>query len=48
MQDGVADGKVTRVPVDCPSCNSKVAAGLAKCQYCGTDLAADDHPLGRL
>ena len=48
MQDGVADGKVRREPVDCPSCSSKVAPGLAKCQYCGADVALDDHPLGQL
>jgi hypothetical protein len=48
MLDGVADGKVTRGPVDCPSCDSKVAAGLTKCQYCGADVVGSDHPLGQL
>jgi len=48
MQDGVADGRVRRDPVDCPSCDSKVPAGLSKCQYCGADVVTDDHPLGHI
>lgn len=49
MQDGVADGKVTRGPVDCPSCDSRVAPGLTKCQFCGADIdTSGDHPLGHL
>ena len=49
MADGVADGKVRREPVDCPSCDSKVPGGMARCQYCGADVVVeDDHPLGRL
>jgi hypothetical protein len=49
MQDGVADGKVTRGPVDCPSCDSRVAPGLTKCQFCGADIdISDSHPLGHL
>lgn len=49
LQDGVADGKVTRGPVDCPSCDSRVAAGLSRCQFCGAEIdTGDDHPLGRL
>jgi hypothetical protein len=49
LQDGVADGKVTRGPVDCPSCDSRVAAGLSNCQFCGAEIdSGGDHPLGRL
>jgi hypothetical protein len=49
MQDGVADGKVTLGPVDCPSCDSRVAPGLTRCQFCGADIdISDNHPLGHL
>lgn len=47
-RDGVADGKARRQPVDCPGCDSKIPAGLTKCQYCGTEVPGDDHPLGNL
>ncbi len=47
--DGTVDGQMRRGPVDCPSCDSKVAPGLTKCQYCGADIGAvDTHPLGQL
>lgn len=47
--DGVADGQMKRGPVDCPGCDSKVAPGLSKCQYCGTELpSTDHHPLGKV
>lgn len=46
LEDGVADGKVTQLPVDCPSCDSKVPPGLANCQYCGAEVVATaEHPL---
>jgi hypothetical protein len=48
MADGVADGRVTPTPVDCPSCAAKVAAGLTQCQYCGAEVPDADHPLGTL
>ena len=49
MADGVADGKVRKGPVQCPSCDSRVAPGLAKCQFCGAEIdSGDNHPLGRL
>lgn len=49
LQDGVADGRVTQRPVDCPSCDSKVAAGLSRCQFCGAQLVDDaGHPLGQI
>ena len=47
--DGVADGKMTSNPVPCRSCDSKIPAGLTKCQYCGADAPiVDDHPLGHI
>jgi hypothetical protein len=49
LADGVADGQVTKGPVDCPGCDSKVAPGLAKCQFCGADVTdANGHPLGQV
>jgi len=33
--DGSLDGRRTRRAADCRSCGSKVAAGLANCQFCG-------------
>lgn len=49
MQDGVADGKVRRMPVDCQSCDSKVPAGLSNCQYCGAEVLSEEaDPLGNL
>lgn len=49
LQDGVADGRVTQRPVDCPSCDSKVPAGLSRCQFCGAQLVDDvGHPLGQI
>lgn len=49
LADGVADGKVTRLPVDCPSCDSRVPAGLSSCQYCGATVRqGEDHPLGNI
>jgi len=47
--DGNPDGRMRRGPVDCPQCDSKVAPGLKKCQYCGAEVQPlDDHPLGQL
>lgn len=49
LADGHADGQVTRRPVDCPSCQSKVAPGLPACQFCGTRIVREDaHPLGEV
>lgn len=49
LADGTADGQVTDSPLDCPSCDSKVAIGLAACQFCGATVRIDDgHPLGGL
>lgn len=49
MADGIDDGQMKRGAVDCPSCDSKVAPGLTKCQFCGAETPlADDSPLGAL
>lgn len=49
MADGVADGKIGRSPVVCPSCDSRVAAGLRRCQFCGSEVeVTDSHPLGNI
>ena len=47
LLDGTDDGQMRRGPIDCPGCDSKVAPGLTKCQYCGAEVQPlDDHPLG--
>jgi hypothetical protein len=47
--DGQVDGQVRRAPVECPSCQSKMPADLARCQYCGADMPVTDrHPLHRV
>ncbi len=49
LQDGVADGRATQLPVDCPSCGSKVPPERTTCQYCGTPVAgSNDHPLDQI
>lgn len=48
LADGAADGRVRSQPIDCPGCDSKVPAGLDKCQYCGAEIVRDEHPLGHL
>lgn len=49
LEDGVADGKATQLPVDCPSCDAKVSPGLTHCQYCGTALTdTADDPLDQI
>ena len=49
LMDGVEDGQMKRGAVDCPSCDSKVAPGLSRCQFCGAEVAPlDDHPLGQV
>lgn len=50
LEDGVADGRITQRPANCPSCDAKVAAGLTNCQYCGATVspAADSHPLDQI
>ena len=43
--DGHADFRKTAAPLTCKSCGSKVAAGLAKCQICGTETGVVPGPL---
>jgi predicted HAD superfamily Cof-like phosphohydrolase len=46
LQDGSDDGQLREGVVDCPSCESKVAPGLRRCQFCGTEVRAEDgHPI---
>lgn len=46
MRDGKLDGQVRQQPTDCRSCQSKVAPGLATCQFCGARVRFDGgHPL---
>ena len=37
-QDGSVDGRVGSAPSDCRECGSKVAAGLTRCQICGSEI----------
>ena len=49
LVDGEADGQMRQAPIDCPACDSKVAPGLAKCQFCGVAIPRDDdHPLDQV
>lgn len=43
--DGHADFRKTISPLTCKSCGSKVAAGLTKCQICGTETGVVPGPL---
>jgi hypothetical protein len=43
--DGAADGRRVAAAVTCRSCGSKVAAGLPRCQICGTETGAVRGPL---
>lgn len=44
QSDGSLDGRRTPAPSTCRSCGSKVAAGLAACQFCGTALPTGSSP----
>lgn len=35
LRDGVADGKITRQPVNCPNCGRRSSARRRNCLYCG-------------
>ena len=49
LADGTADGQIRQTPIDCPTCESKVAPGLPKCQFCGAAIVRDDdHPLDQV
>jgi hypothetical protein len=46
LVDGIEDGRRTGLISECGECGAKVAAGLASCQFCGTDLPdVAQHPL---
>lgn len=38
LRDGVADGRMTPVPVECPSCHRQSTSKRDECLYCGTRL----------
>lgn len=42
LADGALDGAIRPQPVDCPSCDSKVAPGLDACQFCGSRVRNND------
>jgi len=49
LEDGVLDGQAREKVGECESCQSKVAVGLVKCQFCGTDVRAENtHPLSQV
>ena len=43
--DGIADGRHTQRAAVCKSCDSKVPAGMARCQICGTETGIEPGPL---
>jgi hypothetical protein len=43
--DGSADGRRQAAPITCRSCESKVPAGLPRCQICGTPTGVTPGPL---
>ena len=47
-QDGSVDGRRSKMPMTCPSCESKVAPGLSKCQFCGHATGFEPSPLERI
>ncbi len=38
LRDGVADGRMTPVPVECPACHRQSTSRREECLYCGTQL----------
>jgi hypothetical protein len=38
LRDGVADGKITEVPMRCPSCKRVSSSRHWKCLYCGQEF----------
>lgn len=47
-QDGTIDGRRSKAPITCSSCGSKVAAGMAKCQFCGHATGHQPSPIERI
>lgn len=46
--DGSVDGRRSKIPITCPSCDSKVAPNLPKCQFCGHATGHEPSPLERI
>lgn len=46
--DGMVDGRHISEPTTCPSCQSKVPAGLPRCQFCGAETAEAAAPFAGL
>ncbi len=38
LRDGVADGRMTPMPVECPACHRQSTSKREECLYCGTQL----------
>ena len=38
LRDGVADGRMTPVPVECPACHRQSTSKRDECLYCGARL----------
>lgn len=38
VRDGVADGRMTPVPVECPACHRQSTSRREECLYCGARL----------
>lgn len=38
QRDGTADGRMTPMPVECPSCKRRTNSQRGECLYCGTRL----------
>jgi hypothetical protein len=45
VADGIADGRHTQKSPVCKSCDSKIPAGMVRCQICGTESGIEPGPL---
>ena len=43
--EGMVDGRHVPQPSTCPSCGSKVAEGLPRCQFCGAEVVRASETL---
>ena len=43
--EGMVDGRHVPHPSTCSNCGSKVAEGLPRCQFCGTDIVPASGPV---
>jgi hypothetical protein len=46
--DATLDGRRVSQPTVCRSCDSKVPAGLARCQFCGTETGTTPGPFEKV